>query len=53
MYVRITTIGDICIREANLETYIDSLSESVYETHIRSLYYVSNFIDALNAENYD
>ena len=52
MYARIIISSDL-ISEIDRINYITSLSEDEFRSYIRSLYYVSNFVDMLSAEDYD
>ena len=52
MNARIIISSDL-ISEIDRINYITSLSEDEFHSHIRSLYYVSNFVDMLSAEDYD
>jgi len=52
MYARIIISSDL-LSEKDRINYITSLSEDEYHSHIRALYYVSNFVDMISAEDYD
>ena len=52
MYAHIIISSDLLSKKDRIN-YIASLSEDEFQSHIRALYYVSNFVDVLNAEAYD
>jgi hypothetical protein len=52
MYARIIISSDL-LSEIDRIKYLASLSEDEFQTYIRAIYYVSNFVDTLSAEDYD
>jgi len=52
MYARIIISSDL-LSEKDRINYIASLSGDEFQSYMRALYYVSNFVDVLSAEDYD